>query len=113
MAIRMKLKLLFKITIESARKAGVVIEGKIPNPDEKNLAYYNEIMGMDFQMNPAFIETALKKWLPRMNSFQRKNVAYSIYDTLDSLRKSAKMKICSKMHILNLCAGFIISLRGL
>ena len=45
---------------ESARKAGVVIEGKIPNPDEKNLAYYNEIMGMDFQMNPAFIETALK-----------------------------------------------------
>lgn len=75
---------------ESARKAGVVIEGKIPNPDEKNLAYYNEIMGMDFQMNPAFIETALKKWLPRMNSFQRKNVAYSIYDTLDSLRKSGK-----------------------
>lgn len=75
---------------ESARKAGVVIEGKIPNPDEKNLAYYNEIMGTDFQMNPAFIETALKKWLPRMNSFQRKNVAYSIYDTLDSLRKSGK-----------------------
>ena len=75
---------------ESARRAGVVIEGKIPNPDEKNLAYYNEIMGMDFQMNPAFIETALKKWLPRMNSFQRKNVAYSIYDTLDSLRKSGK-----------------------
>ena len=53
-------------------------------------AYYNEIMGMDFQMNPVFIETALKKWLPRMNSFQRKNVAYSIYDTLDSLRKSGK-----------------------
>ena len=25
---------------ESARRAGVVIEGKIPNPDEKNLAYY-------------------------------------------------------------------------
>lgn len=75
---------------ESARRAGVVVEGKIPNPDEKNLAYYNEIMGMDFQMNPVFIETALKKWLPRMNSFQRKNVAYSIYDTLDSLRKSGK-----------------------
>lgn len=75
---------------ESARKAGVVIEGKIPNPDEKNLAYYNEIMGMDFQMNPAFIESALKKWLPRMNGYQRKNVACSIYDTLDSLRKTGK-----------------------
>ena len=75
---------------EAARKAGVVIEGKIPNPDEKNLAYYNEIMGMDFQMNPAFIESALKKWLPRMNGYQRKNVACSIYDTLDELRKSGK-----------------------
>ena len=34
-----------------ARRSGVVIEGKIPNPDEKNLAYFDEIMGMDFQMN--------------------------------------------------------------
>ena len=33
-----------------ARRSGVVIEGKIPNPDEKNLAYYDEIMGMDFRM---------------------------------------------------------------
>ncbi len=24
---------------EAARKAGVIIEGKIPNPDEKNLSY--------------------------------------------------------------------------
>ena len=35
MAIRMKLKLLFKITTNPQEKAGVVIEGKIPNPDEK------------------------------------------------------------------------------
>lgn len=75
---------------ESARKNGVVIEGKIPNPDEKNLSYYNEIMGMDFKMSPAFIETSLKKWLPRMNRIQRENVAFSIYDTLDVLRKSGK-----------------------
>lgn len=31
-----------------ARRTGIVIEGKIPNPDENNLAYYNEIMGMEF-----------------------------------------------------------------
>ena len=75
---------------EAARKSGVIIEGKIPNPDEKNLAYYNEIMGMDFQMSNEFILTSLKKWLPRMNDYQRENVAISIYDTLDSLRKSGK-----------------------
>ncbi len=73
-----------------ARRTGVVIEGKIPNPDEKNLAYYSEIMGMDFQMNLGFITTSLKKWLPRMNDFQRQNVAASIYDSLDAMRKGGK-----------------------
>ena len=52
---------------QSARQYGVVIEGKIPNPDEKNLAYYSEIMGMDFQMSLGFFTASLKKWLPRMN----------------------------------------------
>ena len=50
-----------------ARRTGIVIEGKIPNPDENNLAYYNEIMGMDFQMDLQFISRSLQKWLPRMN----------------------------------------------
>ena len=75
---------------QAARTAGVVIEGKIPNPDEKNLAYYNEIMGMDFQMSMGFLTSGLKKWLPRMNDYQRNTVAASIYDTLDMLRKNGK-----------------------
>lgn len=75
---------------DTARRTGVVIEGKIPNPDEGNLAYYNEIMGMDFQMSMDFIHVSLRKWLPRMNEFQRQNVAASIYDSLDSLRKAGK-----------------------
>ena len=45
---------------DTARRTGVGIEGKIPNPDEGNLAYYNEIMGMDFQMSPGFMESGLK-----------------------------------------------------
>lgn len=75
---------------EAARLSGVIIEGKIPNPDEKNLAYYGEIMGMDFQMSPGYIEASLKKWLPRMNEYQRKHVAASMYDALEALRKSGK-----------------------
>lgn len=73
-----------------ARKSGVIIEGKIPNPDEKNLSYYGEIMGMDFQMSLGFIEASLRKWLPRMKDNQRRNVATAIYDCLDSLRKAGK-----------------------
>lgn len=73
-----------------ARRTGVVIEGKIPNPDEKNLAYYGEIMGMNFQMSVEFISVSLKKWLPRMNDFQRQNVATSIYDSLSNMSKAGK-----------------------
>lgn len=75
---------------ETARLCGVVIEGKLPNPDEKNLAYYSEIMGMDFQLHMEFILSGLKKWLPRMNDYQRKNVAASIYDSLVGMKQSGK-----------------------
>ncbi len=75
---------------EEARKSGIVIEGKIQNPDKNNLSYYDEIMGMDFQANPGFILTSLGKWLPRMNEYQRKTVAEAIYDSLELLRKSGK-----------------------
>ena len=75
---------------ELARQTGVVIEGKIPNPDEKNLGYYNEIMGPGFQNSLAFVDASLKKWLPRMDDFQRQAVASAIFDSLDNLRKAGK-----------------------
>ncbi len=74
----------------AARKSGVVIDGKIGNPTESNLSYYQEIMGMDFQMSMGFISDALKKWLPRMRAIQRENIAWAIYDVLDGLRRSGK-----------------------
>ncbi len=75
---------------ESARLTGVVIEGKIPNPDEKNLSYYYEIMGTDFQLSMGFLTSSLVKWLPRMNSYQRNSVSAAIYDTLDIMRRDGK-----------------------
>ena len=66
----------------AARASGVILEGKLQNPDNNNLAYYGEIMGMEFQLNMGFLLTSLKKWLPRMNDSQRNNVAGAIYDTL-------------------------------
>lgn len=75
---------------ETARLSGVIIEGKLQNPDTNNLAYYNEIMGNDFQMSMGFMMSSLKKWLPRMNDSQRENVAGSIYDTLMGLKQAGK-----------------------
>lgn len=75
---------------EVARKSGVIIEGKIPNPDQKNLAYYQEIMGISFQLNLNFISQSLRKWLPRMNEYQQNAVATSIYNSLMEMQKSGK-----------------------
>ena len=75
---------------ETARQNGVIIEGKLQNPDNNNLAYYNEIMGLSFQMSMGFINASLKKWLPRMTDAQRENVAGAIYDTLMGLRQAGK-----------------------
>lgn len=75
---------------EAARTGGVIIEGRIPNPDEKNLEYYHEIMGSSFQVTKQFLDGSLKKWLPRMNEYQRTTVVGSIYDTLVTLQNSGK-----------------------
>ena len=75
---------------EAARASGAVIEGRIPNPDEKNLDYYGEIMGMDFKMDPGFLSASLKKWLPRMREYQREQVSLAIYGTLDAMRREGK-----------------------
>lgn len=75
---------------EAARLNGVIIEGRLNNPDQKNLAYYTEIMGTDFKMDPGFITNSLRKWLPRMTPGARMNVSKAMYDTLDGLRKVGK-----------------------
>ena len=75
---------------EAARLSGVVIEGRIPNPDEKNLSYYGEIMGMDFRMDRNFIMASLRKWLPRMDAYQTEAVTDAMYDILDDMRRGGK-----------------------
>lgn len=75
---------------DAARKDGVVIEGKISNPTQANLSYYDEMMGMDFQLSMGFIISSLQKWLPRMNCSQSETVAGAIYDSLDVLRRNGK-----------------------
>ncbi|MCI8513133.1 MAG: hypothetical protein HFI93_00665 [Lachnospiraceae bacterium] len=75
---------------EEARRTGVLVEGRIPNPDEKNLSYYEEIMGMDFRMSQDFFSDSLRKWLPRMKEAPRRDVAEALYDTFDGMKKEGK-----------------------
>ncbi len=75
---------------EDARKLGVIVEGRIGNPTESNLSYYSEIMGMEFKMEEAFIETSMKKWLPRLSDDQRKLISSSIFDSLTDMQNHGK-----------------------
>lgn len=73
-----------------ARGSGVVLEGKIPNPDGKNLAYYQEIMGSDFVVSELFIKLSLRKWMPRMNDYQRDTISEALYNILMAMRQCGK-----------------------
>lgn len=73
-----------------AAKGGVVISEKIPNPDERQLGYYEEIMGLNFKMDKGFFLESISKWLPRVNGPQREALSESIFNTLDLMRKSGK-----------------------
>jgi len=75
---------------DAARKSGVIIEGRIPNPDNNHLSFYNEMMGNTFRVDKNFIVQSLGKWLPRMNVYQKNAVSGAVYDVLDSMKKEGK-----------------------
>ena len=75
---------------QDALRSGVVIEGRIPNPDERNLAYYEEIMGKEMRLDRGFFASALKKWLPRMTDLQRNDVAFAVFDVLETMKRQGK-----------------------
>lgn len=76
--------------IEFTRKSGVCISGRIGNPDENQLKYYDEMMGRDFQLNPNFFMASLNKWLPRIHDQQKKEISNSFYDIFIEMQRSGK-----------------------
>ncbi|MBE6035768.1 MAG: hypothetical protein E7222_13885 [Clostridiales bacterium] len=90
--------------LEATRKKGVCIQRKIDNPDEKQLSYYEEIMGRDFQLNPNYFMVSLKKWLPRIQENQRQIIAESFYDILLEIARQGKTKdIQENVYIKFMC----------
>ncbi len=82
--------------IEITRKAGVCISEKIGNPDEKQLGYFDEIMGRKFQLNPNFFISSLKKWLPRIKEVQRTLIANCFYDIFIEMAREGKTENMQK-----------------
>lgn len=75
---------------QAARTNGVVIEGRIPNPDPKQLDYLAEMMGSDFQLDAGFLTQKLTRWLPRLTGTQREAVVTAMTVTLQDLQAHGK-----------------------
>ena len=75
---------------EAARAKGVIIEGQIGNPDERQLSYLTEMLGSAFEPNPAFITQALQKWMPRMSQANRVSFAQAMCAQMDELKRKGK-----------------------
>lgn len=75
---------------QAARTNGVVIEGRIPNPDPKQLDYLAEMMGSDFQLDAGFLTQKLTRWLTRLTGAQREAVVTAMTATLQDLQAHGK-----------------------
>lgn len=75
---------------QAARTNGVVIEGRIHNPDPKQLDYLAEMMGSDFQLDAGFLTQKLTRWLPRLTGTQREAVVTAMTATLQDLQAHGK-----------------------
>ena len=72
-----------------ARK-GVWLEERIPNPDQRQLAYMTEVLGDAFQPEADFVEKALVKWMPRMQSACRADFASAMAGQFELMRRQNK-----------------------
>lgn len=90
--------------VEETIKGGVCISGKILNPDEKQLSYYDEIMGREFKLDIGFFLSALKKWLPRVQSREQEVISKTLYDILhDMVRQGKNENMLKNAYIKYMC----------
>ena len=60
---------------EAARKRGVLLEGQMHNPDDRQLSYMRDVLGTGFAPDADFLAGALEKWMPRMSAANRQALA--------------------------------------
>ena len=74
----------------AAGTCGVILEGQINNPDERQVNFMTEMLGSSFEPAPQFVENALRKWMPRMSDRNRKEFADALCAQFSELKKNGK-----------------------
>lgn len=75
---------------EMARQWGMIIEGRIPNPDDTQTGYMMQVLGADFEPTAAFAEAALERWMPRMSAVNRHAFAEALEQQYGELTRRGK-----------------------
>lgn len=89
---------------EAARQRGVILEQQISNPDERQINYYMETMGTAFSLEERLIQSALQKWMPRMQARTRAEFAQALCVQLQEMRRQGKSEgIQKNVYIKLLC----------
>ena len=88
----------------AARAKGAAVEGPLPNPDEKQVSFYTEILGSEFHLDRMFIGSSLGRWLPRLDNKQCTRLADAVYDSLVRYKALGKNDAMVKnMYVRLLC----------
>ena len=89
---------------EMARQWGVIIEGRIPNPDDGQIGYMTQVLGTGFEPTAAFAEAALGRWMPRMSGANRRAFAEALARQYDELTRRGKpVGVLKNLYIKLMC----------
>lgn len=89
---------------EEARQRGAIVETQLGNPDDRQLAYYSDVLGAAFQPNEAFVSAALRKWMPRMSERNRAEFASAICWQFGEMKAAGKNENIQKnVYIKMMC----------
>ena len=89
---------------EMARQWGVIIENRIPNPDDGQIAYMRQTLGDAFEPTAAFAEDALRRWMPRMSDANRRGFAEALERQYTALTRRGKPEgVLKNLYIKLMC----------
>lgn len=74
----------------AAIHSGAVIENKLENPTNEQIAYMTETIGSDFNVSSAFISSKLTRWIQTLSQTQANILSESMYSLLIDLRNMGK-----------------------
>lgn len=99
--------------VEDRRKYNILFIDKLNNPDEKQLDYYESVLGTEFSYTKEFYKRVFSKWLVRLTPLQRNTLIESLEETFDILLKSGKTESILKNIFVKFMCWFYYKLESI